>query len=225
MERSQVRTAPVWFDKLLRWLYHGRDVDGVWVGATDELILEKVIAALRMIEVHDPVRYRRLTQDLPRLWVVTFLPGAVATYSDRLRACRLSEEFVVHDDTTVEMIAATIVHEATHARLDNCRIRYEEGLRARIEAVCFRREIAFAAKLPDGLVVREHAERSLTYYADPAYWTDAAFHNRELTEVPKALRQIGAPEWVVWIAPGLRAFVHRVCGMLRAIRRVISGVR
>jgi hypothetical protein len=225
MKRPQVRTAPAWFDKLLRWLYHGRDIDGLWVGAADELILERVVEALHTIEVHDPLRYRRLTHDLHRIWVTTFLPGSLGAFTPRFRACRLQEEFVGHDETTLEMIAATIVHEATHARLDKCRIEYEESLRARIEAVCFRREIAFAAKLPDGAVVREQAERKLTFYADPAYWTDAAFHNRDLTEVPQAIRQLGAPEWVARVLLGLKAFSRRPRATLQKIRRVVRRVR
>jgi hypothetical protein len=225
MKRPKVRTAPAWYDKLLRWVYHGRDVDGLWVGAWDEPILERTIEALRLIELHDPLRYRRMTQDLHRVLVQRFLPGALGNFNARLRACLLNENFVAHDDTTLQMIAATIVHEATHARLDKCRIAYEESLRARIEAVCFRREIAFAAKLPDGAVVRELAERKLTFYADPAYWTDAAFHNRDLTEIPEALRQLGAPEWLARILLGLKVFSRRLRATLQEIRRVVRGMR
>ena len=63
--------------------------------------------------------------------------------------CVIDERFVVDEGTTPEMIASVIVHEATHARLFRMGIGYEEGRRARVEQVCLRRELAFAAKLPD----------------------------------------------------------------------------
>jgi hypothetical protein len=166
--------------------------------------------ALSIIKVHDANRYRRLAQDLDRILVQTTAPSYIASFKPRIWTCMLDEEFVGHSDTTTEIVAAAIVHEATHARLFRCGIGYKESLRARVEAVCFRREIAFAAKLPDGAVVREQAERSLTHYADPAHWTDAAFDARDLTEIPEALRQLGVPQWVVRVLLGLRALRRRL---------------
>ena len=82
------------------------------------------------------------------------------------------------ETTSPELIAAVIVHEATHARLERYGIGYEEKLRARIEAVCFRRELAFAAKLPNGEAVRQPAEDRLKAYASANFWTNAAFAER-----------------------------------------------
>ena len=73
-----------------------------------------------------------------------------------------------------ELIASVIVHEATHARLMRCGIGYEEELRARVEKVCLRRELAFAAKLPNGEQIRAQTDPELGYLP-PSYWTNEAF--------------------------------------------------
>jgi hypothetical protein len=120
------------------------------------------------------------------------------------------------------LIAATIVHEATHARLDRCGIGYDK-LRPRVEAVCFRRELAFAAKLPNGEQVREQAERKLVFYATEDYWTNAAFAERYVNDHIEALRNLGAPDWIGRTALILRALRLRaryfVQGVARFIRR------
>ncbi|MBO0763938.1 MAG: hypothetical protein J2P50_05035 [Hyphomicrobiaceae bacterium] len=96
-----------------------------------------------------------------------------------------------------QIIAATIVHEATHARLQRCGIGYDEERRSRIEAICFRREAALAMKLPNGGSVRETAERQLARCATSDFWTDAAFDTRFPDSAAEALRYLGAPEWLV----------------------------
>jgi hypothetical protein len=55
-----------------------------------------------------------------------------------------------------------------------CGIGYEEEIRARVEAVCFRREVAFATGLPNGEQVRQRAERTLELSATAGFWADAA---------------------------------------------------
>ena len=69
-------------------------------------------------------------------------------------------------------------------------------LRSRIEAVCFGRELAFAAKLPNGEQVRVQAARSLELYATQEFWTNAALGERHDKAAVERLRQLGAPEWV-----------------------------
>ena len=46
----------------------------------------------------------------------------------------LDERFLANPETSVEMIASTIVHEATHAKLERLGVSYAEDRRARIEA-------------------------------------------------------------------------------------------
>jgi hypothetical protein len=196
---------------LLRWFYRSsKKIDGLCLTAPDEFTLQKTIEALNLIKAYDPLRYRRLLQDLDRVWVRPSFTNDLAAFNLRLRACILSEEFVENDASSTEAIASSIVHEATHARLHKCGIDYDEPLRSRVEAVCFRRELAFAAKLPDGHVVRDRAERSLAFYANPTYWTDAAIEHRYFTEGAEALRRLGVPEWLVRSLLTLATLVRRL---------------
>jgi hypothetical protein len=102
-------------------------------------------------------------------------------------------------------LQAPIVHEATHARIEGCGVHYEEKQRPRIEAVCFRRELAFAKKLPNGEQVQEQAERNLVEHAKQDPWTDAAFANRFDRAHIEALRKLGVPDWIGQTALTLRA--------------------
>ena len=64
-------------------------------------------------------------------------------------------------------------------------------MRARIENVCFRAEIAFASRLPDGTAIIEQARRQLE--RDPVVWTREAARDRATTK----LRELGVPEWLI----------------------------
>ena len=136
------------------------------------------------------------------MWV-RLVPGGLGRYDHALRACELDERFVLADTSRPEIIAATIVHEATQARLCRCGIGYDEDVRGRVEAVCLRRELAFAHKLPDGARVREHA---LEVLAMPcSSWTDRASRDRDLEGSVEALRHLGFPNWLVRALLAIRA--------------------
>ena len=190
---------PGFVDRLELRLCTARRVDGLWVvvafGTEPEPILRRVEEALRLIRKYDQLRYNRLTRDLERVWVRD-IPGAIGNFNKSMRVCTLDREFVVAERSSAELIAAIIVHEATHARLDRCGIDYKEELRSRIEAVCIRRELAFATKLPSGAQLRENAERSLELCATQELWTNAAIAERHDEAAVERLRQLGAPEWV-----------------------------
>ena len=118
------------------------------------------------------------------------------------------------------MIASTIVHEATHARLMRCGIGYETELRARVEAVCARRELAFANKLPNGAQVRESAERILELCAaDDGYWSNTAFEERHVEGSIEAMRHLGAPDWLVRVFLIFRSLNLSIRRGIRAMTR------
>jgi hypothetical protein len=184
-------------------------IDGLWVGTWESranavAVLRRVEDALRLIKTFDPLRYKRIGRDLERVWVLV-LPGDLGQFAASIKACKLDTRFILADTTSPEMIASTIVHEATHARLWNYGIGYEEGLRARVEAVCLRREIIFSAKLPHGSEVRDRAERTLEWCLTDDHWTDAAFNARHIEGGMEALRHLGAPEWLVCTMPAMAA--------------------
>src|SRR5271166_2194713 len=95
----------------------GRQVDGLWVGVSldsePEPVLRRVEEALRLIKAYDRLRYDRLICDLEHVWV-RLLPGVLGNFNYSLYACELDRGFVLAETSLPELIAATIVPEATH---------------------------------------------------------------------------------------------------------------
>jgi len=126
------------------------------------------------------------------------LPSGLAEYHRSLKACVLDERFIADSTTSVERIASTIIHEATHARLEQWGITYKEELRARIEVICLRRELAFAVRLPDCSQLQEDRAQDLNWYqANPDYFHDAHFIERHTKGEVEVLRHIGVPDWLI----------------------------
>lgn len=198
----------------------GEKFGGLWIavfGDNPETVLHRLREALRLIEVHDPTRYSRLRRDLKRVWVLR-LPS-LGSYNSRLDACELNEDFVLAE--TPELLASVIVHEATHARLRSYGIGYGERTRPRIEAICIRRELAFAAKIPNGQRSREWAEQRLAS-CSAANLSDAARATRDYDWYVEEFRRLGVPHWVVkaLFAPRrpIRAVIRFVEWISRHIR-------
>jgi hypothetical protein len=229
MRQIQVKRAdsPNFMDRLALRLSTARYVDGLWVGTWEdnpEPILRRIEDALALINRYDRIRYNRLVRDLHRVWVI-ILPAALGSFDSKLYACKIDTRFVLADTTTPELIASTIVHEATHARLWRRGIGYEQAQRPRIEAICFRREIAFAAKLPDGGQVRDMAERTLTLCADQSFWTNAAFYERHVEGSFEGMRYYGTPEWLIRILRVLLPGIRRLVQGLARLRRMAAARR
>ena len=176
-------------DRILLWMSSGKDIDGLWVGTETEAerVLPRVEAALGLIKTHDRQRYDRIVADLDRVWV-RLLTTYVAQFRPSWSACFLDERFVLGDTTDAAHIAAAIVHEATHARLWRCGFGYDEEVRQRVEAVCVRREVAFANKLPDGERIRAVAAEALAL--SPTYWTSVAAQERHYEGSLQALHYL-----------------------------------
>ena len=211
-----------WFDRLfLRWsksIY----VDGLWVGDWQDdrapQTLPRVAEALRLIKEHDPLRYKYLLRDLERVWVRLLING-VGTFKASLKACEIDERYVLAATTSPELIASTILHEATHARLTRCGIGYHEEIRARVEQICFRRQIAFCRKLPNGEAAREEAQRYFAYYTAPL-WTNAAMAGAYKRGEVEALRYLNVPEWAIRTMFHLRTVLWSIGRAARRIRRL-----
>src|SRR5262245_53207892 len=115
------------------------------------------------------------------------------------------------------MIASVIVHEATHARLRRCGIGYNEDERARVEAICARRKLVFAAKLPNGERVRAAAVQCLEWCAIPSYWSNESRSEHERSAAVETLRYVGCPDWLARTIITLR-------DVNLAIRRFLRGL-
>jgi len=189
-------------DKLALYFCKTRSIGGLWVGATKseqaERCLNRVEKALNVIKQYDPLQYIRVLRYLDRVWVC-LEPNARGCFRASLNACILDERYVLAEATTPEDLAATIVHEATHARIDHWGVEYSDVKeRLRIEAVCMRRELAFSAKLPQSKPLQEQVDRKMEWCAaNPEYFSNASFYRRGIEGQIEALRYLRVPEWLI----------------------------
>jgi hypothetical protein len=196
----------------------------LWIGAhfqwnADEgQGLDRIAQALGFIKTYDPTRYHRLLRDLERIWT-RLLVYNLGQFNEALSACELDQRFVLDESTSVEQIAATIVHEATHARIARYGIDYEEPIRHGIEAICMRREMAFANRLPDGEAVWERAEYMLSLCESPGYWTKETFTEQYMTGVKDSLQYHGVPDVLIRMTVGFIRWRGRALRFLRSFRR------
>jgi hypothetical protein len=185
------------------WLSKSSGIDGLWVGSREDDPhpgLRRVEEALRLIKRHDSLNYSRVTSKLDRIYV-QLIPSGRAHYVSSLNACVLDERYLLEQTMTVERIASTIVHEATHARLDGWGIDYIEKDRPRIEAICLRREQNFLAKLPESQPLQDEIVRTLEWIAtDRDHYSDASFQAREVRDQVETLRYLKAPKWLIRFA-------------------------
>lgn len=170
--------------------YQGVDVRIFLPGPEREISFEKVHFTLALISQYSPPRFRQLGRDLRGIWI-TETAGNLAEYHHPEGLCLLDRAYVSQPDITASHVAATIIHEATHARLRRAGFGYEPELRRRIENVCFRAEVRFAAYLPDGQEIVDEARAQLE--RDPIVWTAAAADERATSK----LRELGVPEWMI----------------------------
>jgi hypothetical protein len=211
---SKVRPSVA--DRFMLAVSFSRTVDGLWIGSySSPDYLPYVDRALLLIKQHSPLHYSRILKDLKRIWVF-LLPDGLAVYKHSLRAYVLDERFVVDPETDVAQIASAIVHEATHARLERCGIAYAEDQRARIEAVCFRRELSFVARLPDRLKLQQNVTEYLGWYPEhPEYFHDDRAIERATIGEVDMLRHVRTPDWLIRTMPLLKSIIVRARRLLQ----------
>lgn len=207
-------------DRFKNFVTRNRIIDGLRVGGWDlaPSVWSRLEAALTLIKTYDRSRYDRFHRDLDRI-IVAFLFGSNGRYNPRLNACELDERFLLRANLSPEIIAAVIVHEATHARLWHLGIGYEEKIRTRVEAVCIGREIAFASRLPNGKEVEDRARRRLANAVRADFLTNQAIGDRMVKGIYDAGRDSGAPTWLIRSIINLARTTARLRGLLRRSRR------
>jgi len=222
MSRDSPVTRPSLADKFALWLSKSRMVDGLWIGSAQsdpEPSLQRVEAALELIEHFAPLHYRRVKNSLSRIWV-QLVPHGAGCYVHSLNACVLDERVVASETASLEWIASVIVHEATHARLEKLGIRYDEAVRHRIERICARRELDFALHLSGVDALLEE----INWRLDRSDDENASFTNKDMwMQIDQGnadiLRHLGAPEWVVALIFGARNLIGRI----RRFTRRLAG--
>ncbi len=123
--------------------------------ATDD-VLHRLDEALGLIERHARHHFRRMRRDFAQIIVERYACRG-AYFPDR-RTCLVELTFTVNREFTPSQIAATILHEAMHARLHAMGFPLEFEDRARQERFCRRAEIEFGHAVPDGAAIVARAE-------------------------------------------------------------------
>ena len=165
-----------------------------------EDVFARLDAALGLIERYQRSHFRRMRRDFARI-VVRRFPCRGAYFPDT-RTCLVELTFVVNRDFTPTQVAATILHEAMHARLDNAGVKYDPAGAARHERFCRRAEVEFGMVAPDGAPVVERALASLASADDEvAPVIDWELAGRRVEQVD--LAALSAPDWMK------RAIAHR----------------
>ena len=145
-------------------------------------------AALDLVARYAPRCYRRLPTDLAGFVVERF--ACRGAFFPMTRECLVELTFTVNPQVSLPEIAASIVHEATHARVARRCGSLPFAYRAREERLCRRAELDFGLALPDGAVVVQRARDSLALDAEgvaPAIdWQEAA---RRVAEIDAAARR------------------------------------
>jgi hypothetical protein len=149
-------------------------------------VLTRLNAALHVVGQYAPRRLGRMRRDLTGFLVQRF-PCRGAFLPDR-RECLVELTFLVNPAHSLPEIAASIVHEATHARVAAMCGALPAGLRAREERLCRSAELELGLALPDGAAVVERARAALAM-SDPAVapsvdWAEAA---RRVAEADSAV--------------------------------------
>jgi hypothetical protein len=145
VSRHDVRGIPVVIDNTRP------DIDTTVVVARLERTLE-------LIERFLPHHFRHLRRDFAYIVVQRF--ACRGAYFHEQRACLVELTFTVNPDFSDAEVAATILHEAMHARLHQLGFPLEMEDRARQERFCRRAEIEFGLLVPYGDRVVQRAQWS-----------------------------------------------------------------
>lgn len=151
-------------------------------------VVQRLTAALDLIASYAPRCYRRLRTDLAGLVVERF--ACRGAFFPMSRECLVELTFTVNPQHTLPEIAASIVHEATHARVAHWCGTPPPEARAREERLCRRAELAFGLALPDGAIVVQRAHASLALSEqDVAPTVDWQVAARRIAQVDAAARR------------------------------------
>ena len=112
-------------------------------------VLARLDEALALIARHQPWRLRHLRRDLREIRVARF--PCRGAYFPGERVCLTELTFLARRDITAAPVAASIVHEGMHARVDRMGVHPASRDAAREERLCRRAELEFGRALPPAL--------------------------------------------------------------------------
>src|SRR5207248_2386054 len=121
-------------------------------------IIARLEASLGLIQEYVPHHFRHLQRHVNHIIVKRF--ACRGAYFYRERACLVELTFSVKKEFSDAEVAATILHEAMHARLHALGFPLEMEDRARQERFCRRAEIEFGELVPNGQKIVDRAQWS-----------------------------------------------------------------
>ncbi|HEX2636502.1 MAG TPA: hypothetical protein VHL81_05205 [Gemmatimonadales bacterium] len=124
-----------------------------------EAVLSRLATALGLIRRYTPHYYRHLGRDFAGILVKRY--ECRGAYLVEPRICLVELTFVVNPDFSEAQVAATILHEAMHARLHRLGVAVGSADRARQERFCRRAEVEFGRLVPGGEPIVQRARASL----------------------------------------------------------------
>jgi hypothetical protein len=124
-------------------------------------VLSRLATALDLIRRYTPHYYRHLRRDFAGILVKRY--ECRGAYLVEPRICLVELTFVVNPGFSEAQVAATILHEAMHARLHRLGVAVGSADRARQERFCRRAEVEFGRLVPGGerMVQRALGSRAL----------------------------------------------------------------
>ncbi|HST08558.1 MAG TPA: hypothetical protein VLJ83_10315 [Gemmatimonadaceae bacterium] len=148
-------------------------------------VLARLQRCLDLIERYAPHHFRHLKRDFAYIVVQRF--ACRGAYFHEQRACLVELTFAVNPEFSDAEVAATILHEAMHARLHVLGFPLEMDDRARQERFCRRAEIEFGLLVPGGerVVARARWTSDLTD-EEVAPEIDPYLAARRIAEVDRA---------------------------------------
>jgi hypothetical protein len=139
------------------------DVENTRPDIDTEQVYRRADAVLALVERYQPWRLSHMRRDLAMILVKRF--ACRGAYFPDLRACLVELTFIVNPSFSEAQVAATLVHEGMHARLDRFCARFGvppfPHQRARHERICRRAELEWGLAVPDGEAVVQRALESL----------------------------------------------------------------
>src|SRR5437764_6623363 len=148
-------------------------------------IIARLETSLGLIQEYMPHHFRHLQRDFNHIIVKRF--ACRGAYFIEQRACLVELTFSVNPDFSDAEVAATILHEAMHARLHALGFPLEMEDRARQERFCRQAEIEFGSLVPGGdrVVARAKASSELSD-EDVAPTIDPGLAAQRIAEVDRA---------------------------------------
>ncbi|MES2306339.1 MAG: hypothetical protein V4558_12565 [Gemmatimonadota bacterium] len=153
-------------------------------------VLARLDDAIGMLEEYQPIRLRHMRRDVEKIIVERY--GCRGAYLPAYRTILTELTFLARRDIGVEVVASSLIHEATHARIHRGAPNHTFPDPPREERICRRVELAFGESLPAerGAAVIERASWSLGLAdAEVAPRPSAAEVQAAVDAVDRAARQ------------------------------------